>query len=157
MVNMTSVEEGFENVCFAQLRPCLDNIRPLHSIDGFQGLVVDGRLAVPCQSNIREENWNCIASVSQCKDNGLYRDIRYSQLSWDFLCQSSPAFVAGKDCWKSSELEPTLIKCFGPSSNVCEPTCLQERAAKIPGCSTEDATLLRRLARISMEGRHATC
>ncbi|XP_046565896.1 uncharacterized protein LOC124274575 [Haliotis rubra] len=157
IVNVTSVAVGVENVCYAQLDPCLENLSPLHATGGLEGLVVDGRLAVPCESNIREESWNCIDSLSHCRDNGLYKAIRSSQMSWDFICQNSQAFVAGKDCWISSEFHPTFLKCLGRSNNVCVPTCLQKAVAKMPDCSTEDAILLGLLAGISLPGDHASC
>ncbi|XP_067656719.1 uncharacterized protein [Haliotis asinina] len=154
MVNETSVQGG--NLCFEQLRPCLDNLRPLQGIDGLQGLVVDGRLAVPCASNISEENWNCIDSVSQCRDDVTYTHVRRSQVVWDFVCKNSLAFVAGQGCWRSSGFEPAIIKCV--SSNYhCIPTCLQGSVEKIPDCSVEDSFLVRRLASTGLGGMQASC
>ncbi|XP_067657438.1 uncharacterized protein [Haliotis asinina] len=152
MVNWTSFE-----MCHTQLNPCLENLSPLGDTNGFEGLVVDGRLTVPCESALREENWNCISSVSHCEDDGLYNVIRNSQMTWDFICQNSPGFVAGEDCWINMDLNTTFFECLGSSNNVCIPTCILTTVSKIPDCSTEDVALLGVLIQINMPEEQASC
>ncbi|XP_046565889.1 uncharacterized protein LOC124274567 [Haliotis rubra] len=156
MVNVSSsVLQAEEDPCMERLGPCMHNLRHYLALQGPQQIVVDGRLAVPCGSNL-DENWNCINAASQCRNHDFFLPIITSQRTWDFICQNSPAFLAGRDCLGSSQLPSAVFGC-DPSINVCIPTCVQASVLKIPECSSDDANLLRRLSAIMTAPMQETC
>ncbi|XP_067657916.1 uncharacterized protein [Haliotis asinina] len=147
MENVSS-SQGEEDSCMQLFSPCIHNLRPIFSIHDPKDIVVDGRLAVPCTSNILGESRNCIESVRQCRNHDFYKEMRTSQMRWDFICQNSQAFVSGEVCWRNSNLTSTIRTCRGFYVQLitCVPTCIGIMVADVSDCSTEEATLLGQLA-----------
>ncbi|XP_046565890.1 uncharacterized protein LOC124274568 [Haliotis rubra] len=137
---------GREEHCLTLFSPCFDAIQPMLSVRDPQSIVVDGRLAVPCESNILEESWNCLDATSQCSDFGFYTMARWFQISWEFICQNGPAFVAGEQCWNNSRLQSTYFTCLSSNILCRPPTCIREGAAMVPDCSTQDSIVLSGMA-----------
>ncbi|XP_046565891.1 uncharacterized protein LOC124274569 [Haliotis rubra] len=156
--NMVNVSYGQaeEDPCMGRLSPCVQNLRDIFAVNGPQDVVVDGRLAVPCESNLLEESRNCIGSASECRNHDLYRDMQSAQMPWEFICQNSQAFVSGEDCWRSSNLTTTIRGCLHPYIQ-CVPTCIRKRVAEVPDCSAEEAKLLGRLAVTVLDESEVSC
>ncbi|XP_046565893.1 uncharacterized protein LOC124274572 [Haliotis rubra] len=71
MVNVSS-SQGEEDSCMELFSPCIHNLRHMFSVHGPKDIVVDGRLAVPCESNLLEGSQNCIDAASQCRNQDFY-------------------------------------------------------------------------------------
>ncbi|XP_067657541.1 uncharacterized protein [Haliotis asinina] len=155
--NMVNVSYGQVEVdaCLERLSPCMHNLRHFLALQGPQQIVVDGRLALPCGPYL-EANWNCINSARQCSNHEFFLPVISSQRTWNFICQNSQAFLAGRDCLGSSELPSAVFGC-NPSVDACIPTCVQASVTKIPECTPNDANLLRRLAAIMTAPMQQSC
>ncbi|XP_067657542.1 uncharacterized protein [Haliotis asinina] len=138
--------QGREEYCQTLFSPCLAAIQPMLSVRDPLGIVVEGRLAVPCESNILEESRNCIDATSQCSEFGFYTMARWSQISWEYICQNGPAFVAGEQCWNSSIVQSTYFTCLSSDIPCRSPTCIREGVALVPGCSIQDSITLSGMA-----------
>ncbi|XP_046565895.1 uncharacterized protein LOC124274574 [Haliotis rubra] len=156
MVNLTYSQD--EEPCWMVYYPCWNRLLENVALKGPEDIVVDGKLAVQCESNLLEESRNCVNAISQCNDDDVfYKIMQIFQRIWDFLCQHSQAFVAGKGCWSSSELPSATNGCNAPSGDVCYSTCIREAMANMTDCSTEESILLGRLAGVMMGQTEGSC
>ncbi|XP_067657402.1 uncharacterized protein [Haliotis asinina] len=155
MMNV-SYSEAEVDPCLERLNPCMHNLRYIYAVNGPEAIVVNGRIAVPCGSNLLEESRNCIDAASECKAHDLYRDMQSAQMPWEFICQNSQAFVSGEVCWRSSNMASTIYGCLEPYIQ-CVPTCIRKRVTKLPDCSAEEAVLLGRLAVTVLDESEVPC
>ncbi|XP_046565892.1 uncharacterized protein LOC124274571 [Haliotis rubra] len=146
-----------EDQCIESLTPCIHYFRYIHTMEGPQNIVVDGRIALPCESRILEGFRNCTDVTRQCNEMESYMTLRLFYSQWNFICQNSQAFVAGEKCLNNSMLQSSLSMCRNYPDDMCLSTCVRERVAETPDCSTDDSILLGRLMATALEQLPGRC